>query len=158
MKITKFYVLLLTAVSLSFAAKAQTADDIIGKYVDAIGGKDKLAQIKSVYTEATVNVMGSDNPASTTVLVGKGYRSEADLPTDFEQRFWLYFLRVALAKTVLRHRLGVKDRPGREPAALRIRQGLTRLEAEIGHTARSWNRGLTPSPRPSPPLRGRGPG
>jgi len=35
--------------------------------------------MKSVYTEATVNVMGSDNPASTTLLVGKGYRSEADI-------------------------------------------------------------------------------
>jgi hypothetical protein len=75
----KFSLLLLTAVSLGFAAKAQTADDVIGKYVDAVGGKDKLAQIKSVYTEATVSVMGTDNPASTTVLVGKGYRSEAEI-------------------------------------------------------------------------------
>ena len=79
MKITKFFLLLLTAASLCFAAKAQTADDIIGKYVDAIVGKDKLGQMKSVYTEATVNVMGSDNPASTTLLVGKGYRSEAEI-------------------------------------------------------------------------------
>jgi hypothetical protein len=79
MKITKFFLVLLTAVSLGFTAKAQTADDIIGKYVDAIGGKDKLAQIKSVHTEATVNVMGSDNPASTTQLIGKGYRSEAEI-------------------------------------------------------------------------------
>ena len=79
MKITKFFLLLLTGASLGFAAKAQTADDIIGKYVDAIGGKDKLGQMKSVYTEATVNVMGSDNPASTTLLVGKGYRSEAEI-------------------------------------------------------------------------------
>ena len=79
MKITKFFLLLLTAASLGFAAKAQTADDIIGKYVDAIVGKDKLGQMKSVYTEATVNVMGSDNPASTTLLVGKGYRSEAEI-------------------------------------------------------------------------------
>jgi hypothetical protein len=68
----------MTAVSLSFAAKAQTADDIIGKYADAIGGKDKLAQIKSVYTEATVTAMGSENPASTTVLVGKGYLSQIE--------------------------------------------------------------------------------
>ncbi len=79
MKITKFYFLLFTAVSLSFAAKAQTADDIIGKYVDAIGGKDKISQIKSVYTEATVSVMGMDGPSSTTLLVGKGYRSELEV-------------------------------------------------------------------------------
>jgi len=79
MKITKFYFLLFTAVSLSFAAKAQTADDIIGKYVDAIGGKDKINQIKSVYTDATVSVMGMDGPATTTLLVGKGYRTELEV-------------------------------------------------------------------------------
>ncbi len=79
MKTTKFYFLLFTAVSLSFAAKAQTADDIIGKYVDAIGGKDKISQIKSVYTDATVSVMGMDGPSSTTLLVGKGYRSEIEV-------------------------------------------------------------------------------
>jgi hypothetical protein len=79
MKITKFYFLLLTAVSLSFAAKAQTADDIINKYVDATGGKDKISQIKSIYTDATVSVMGMDGPATTTLLVGKGYRSEIEV-------------------------------------------------------------------------------
>jgi Ser/Thr protein kinase RdoA (MazF antagonist) len=54
----------------------------------------------------------------------EGYQEVRPLPVDFEMRFWLYFLRVALAKTVLRHRLGLKDLPGRSPAALRIRRGL----------------------------------
>jgi hypothetical protein len=36
----------------------------------------------------------------------------------------LYFLRVALAKTVVRHNLGLRDRPGRPPASLRIQRGL----------------------------------
>ncbi|HWD90198.1 MAG TPA: hypothetical protein VG367_18850 [Mucilaginibacter sp.] len=79
MKITKLCLLLVAAVFVSFAAKAQTADDIIGKYTDAIGGKDKLSQIKSVSMEATVSVMGGDNPASTTLLVGKGYLSQAEI-------------------------------------------------------------------------------
>jgi hypothetical protein len=79
MKVTKFCMLLFAAVSISLAAKAQTADDIIAKYVDAIGGKDKLAQIKSVYTDATVNVMGQDGASSTTLLVGKGYRNETEI-------------------------------------------------------------------------------
>lgn len=78
MRITKFCLLLIAAVSMNFAAKAQTADDIIGKYADAIGGKDKLAQIKSVYTESTVSAMGSDNPASSSLLVGKGYLAQAE--------------------------------------------------------------------------------
>jgi fructosamine-3-kinase len=56
-----------------------------------------------------------------------GYRSVRALPADFERRFWLYYLRVALAKTVHRYRFGYADRPGRPPAAQRIRQGLDGL-------------------------------
>jgi Ser/Thr protein kinase RdoA (MazF antagonist) len=58
----------------------------------------------------------------------QGYRSVRALPGDFEERFWLYFLRVALAKTVLRHRLGLRDVPGRPPASLRIQRALGRLQ------------------------------
>ncbi|HWC90601.1 MAG TPA: phosphotransferase, partial [Pirellulales bacterium] len=58
-----------------------------------------------------------------------GYRAVGELPADFELRFWLYFLRVALAKTVLRDRFGLRDRPGRSPASGRIRLALERLEA-----------------------------
>ncbi len=61
-----------------------------------------------------------------------GYASQRPLPLDFERRFWLYFLRVALSKTVLRHRLGLKDRPGREPASRRIQKGLQHVEAALG--------------------------
>ena len=56
-----------------------------------------------------------------------GYRTVRPLPEDFDVRFWLYFLRVALAKTLVRHRLGLADLPGRPPAALRIRKALNRL-------------------------------
>jgi hypothetical protein len=58
-----------------------------------------------------------------------GYRSRARLPSDFELRFWLYFLRVALAKTVLRHRFQLADPPGRPPAARRIQMALERVAA-----------------------------
>jgi hypothetical protein len=56
-----------------------------------------------------------------------GYRSEGPLPDDFGPRFWLYYLRVALCKTVLRHRLGIADRPGRPLASERIRKALVGL-------------------------------
>jgi len=40
---------------------------------------------------------------------------------DFELRYWLYFVRVALGeKPFLRHRLGYADPPGRPPASTRI--------------------------------------
>jgi hypothetical protein len=54
----------------------------------------------------------------------EGYRKEQDLGANFAYRFWLYFLRVALAKTVVRHNLGLRDRPGRPLASLRIQRGL----------------------------------
>ncbi len=78
MKKTKMAMLLLTSFLYGIAAEAQTAEDIISKHLDAIGGKDKISQIKSIYTEGTVQVMGNDNPTTTTILNGKGFRSESD--------------------------------------------------------------------------------
>ncbi len=41
-------------------AMSQTVDEVIGKYVDAIGGKEKLASLQSLYME-TVSVMQNGN-------------------------------------------------------------------------------------------------
>lgn len=54
----------------------------------------------------------------------EGYRSARKLPEDFEARYWLYYLRVMLAKTVHRHRFRYSDRI---PASLRLRKGLEEL-------------------------------
>ena len=64
-----------------------------------------------------------------------GYRSVVELPDDFEIRFWLYYLRVSLAKTVVRDRLGLRDVPGREPASRRVLKGLERIERMTGVSA-----------------------
>ncbi|HWB28653.1 MAG TPA: hypothetical protein VG738_24435 [Chitinophagaceae bacterium] len=72
---------MLSAAAIVFACisvNAQTVDDVINKHLDAAGGKDKLAQVTSVVTEASVNAMGNDNPATTTVLIGKGYKNEME--------------------------------------------------------------------------------
>jgi aminoglycoside phosphotransferase (APT) family kinase protein len=55
-----------------------------------------------------------------------GYQSVASLPADFNLRFWVYFLRIALAKTVLRSRFGYPDWPG-SPASGRIQLALREL-------------------------------
>ena len=60
------------------AVHAQTADEIVSKYVDAIGGKDKISQVKSIYMENNMAAMGNDNPNVINVLNGKGYKSETD--------------------------------------------------------------------------------
>jgi len=57
---------------------AQTADDIVNKYITAVGGKDAIASVKSLVTESTMLVMGADASSTTTVLVGKGYKNESE--------------------------------------------------------------------------------
>ena len=56
-----------------------------------------------------------------------GYTSDPRETGDDSVRFWIYFLRVALMKTVLRHRLGYEDLPGRSPGAGRIQRALRGL-------------------------------
>lgn len=48
-------------------------------------------------------------------------------PVDFERRFWLYYLRISLSKTVHRLRFSYQDRPGRPPASSRILRALQAL-------------------------------
>jgi hypothetical protein len=73
--------ILVTAIALFLAASAsaQTADEIVGKYIQAIGGKDVLNKITSVYTETTMEVMGMSITGKTTVLNGKGMKQEMDV-------------------------------------------------------------------------------
>jgi hypothetical protein len=59
-------------------ANAQTADEIIAKHIDAIGGKDKLSQINTVYVESTTSAMGNDAPTKTYIINGKAYKSESN--------------------------------------------------------------------------------
>jgi hypothetical protein len=58
-----------------------------------------------------------------------GYRKARIVPDDFEERYWLYYLRIALAKTVHRYRFQYQDVPGRPPASLRIQKALNRVRA-----------------------------
>jgi hypothetical protein len=71
-------VLLLTTSLGAISVKAQTADEIVSKYIDAIGGKEKIKQITSVYMEGSIQVMGNESPTTITILNGKGYKSESD--------------------------------------------------------------------------------
>jgi hypothetical protein len=60
------------------AQGAPSADDIVAKYVDAVGGKAAISQIKSVTMETSMQIMGSDAPGTTTILDGVGYKQETD--------------------------------------------------------------------------------
>jgi len=55
---------------------AQSANDIINKNIEAMGGKDKLSHLNSVYEEMTTSVMGQDIPARIWIVNEKGMRTE----------------------------------------------------------------------------------
>jgi hypothetical protein len=60
------------------AQVAPSADDILARHVDAVGGKAAIGQIKSVTMESSVQVMGTDAPGTTTILYGVGYKQETN--------------------------------------------------------------------------------
>ena len=64
MKNWKHGLLLAVTLPVMIILHAQTADEIINKHFEAIGGKDKISQIKSIYTESTVQIQGTDAPSS----------------------------------------------------------------------------------------------
>ena len=78
MKILQHSLFLLTSFLSVTTLQAQSADDIIAKYIEAIGGREKLKGITSVQFENTLQIQGTDAPNKIVILNGKGYRSESD--------------------------------------------------------------------------------
>ena len=71
--------LLLITVLCSTSVYSQTVDEIISKHLDAVGGKEKLTGLTSVSMEGTMEVMGQSGTTKTTILNGKGSRSESEI-------------------------------------------------------------------------------
>ena len=64
--------------------KAQTADEVVDKYVTALGGKEKLLSLKSVKKVGGLNVQGTDVNVTITVLQGVGSRNDISVPGNGE--------------------------------------------------------------------------
>ena len=79
MKHLKFSLLALTALFAATVTMAQTVDDILAKHTEAMGGADKISQVNSVYIESTIQAMGNESPNTTTILNGKGYKTESEM-------------------------------------------------------------------------------
>lgn len=79
MQIVKSVFLAAATVAVAFGAQAQTADEIVTKHIAAIGGLEKLKGINSLYLESTAEVMGNEMATTTTILNGKGFKTEGEV-------------------------------------------------------------------------------
>jgi hypothetical protein len=66
----------LSATLATFALHAQTAEEIVSKHIAALGGKDVVGSVKSIYIESTIDVNSMQVPSTTYILNAKGYKSE----------------------------------------------------------------------------------
>jgi hypothetical protein len=58
---------------------AQSVDEIINKHVKAMGGTEKLSQLKSIKIAANMEVMNMEVPVTTTIVQNKAFRTETSL-------------------------------------------------------------------------------
>jgi len=72
----RLHLLLTTGILLAniLSIRAQTLDEVIGKHLEAIGGKEKLLALRSAVTEANLAVQGMEIPVKLTQVHGKGQR------------------------------------------------------------------------------------
>lgn len=62
------------------SAQAQTVDEVLDKYINAIGGKEKLLALKTVKMDGSLNVQGFDVGVVTTISHGVGSRTDISVP------------------------------------------------------------------------------
>ena len=76
MKTLRLFALFLTASFSLAAVKAQTADEIINKHVQAIGGTENWKKVNSVVQTGSMTVQGMELNITMTVLNSKGSRQD----------------------------------------------------------------------------------
>jgi hypothetical protein len=77
---TRLFVFSILLTVLSFASlHAQTADDIISKSIDAIGGRDAWIKVNSIKTTTTITAQGMEIPITVTAEQNKGARMDITL-------------------------------------------------------------------------------
>jgi hypothetical protein len=76
MKTIKFLTLSILAISLTAMSFAQTADELINKHIEAIGGKENWKKVNSMRSEATLSTQGIDIPVVITQVHNIGMKQE----------------------------------------------------------------------------------
>jgi hypothetical protein len=58
---------------------AQSAGEIIAKYLEVTGGREQISKLTSVYMEGSIDAMGNSGPIKLTTLNGKGHKMEIEM-------------------------------------------------------------------------------
>ena len=74
----KVFLFVFLALGTCSAIFAQTADEIINKHIDAIGGKAKWISINSLKIEGQIEVQGVSIPFTLHAIQNKGNRTDAE--------------------------------------------------------------------------------
>ena len=77
----KLFIPILMVASLigtSFSVKAQTADEIVDKYITAIGGKDNWKKVQSMKVDGAIQVQGLEIPYTVNAVHMKGSRFQGE--------------------------------------------------------------------------------
>ncbi len=72
----KRILLSLLVLASAFTVKAQTADEVIAKHIDAIGGAENWKKVNSMKMEGILQVQGAEVNVVVTILHGKGMRQD----------------------------------------------------------------------------------
>ena len=76
MKSLKIAALAASLLAGAFSGKAQTADEIMQKHIDAIGGEKLLNGITTIKRSGSAQIQGMEIPCTTTFSDGKGFRKD----------------------------------------------------------------------------------
>ena len=76
MKALKLCFATLITLSVAFSSKAQTADEVVTKHLNAIGGAAAWKKVNSMVSEGTIKIQGADVSLKLSVLNGKGNRQD----------------------------------------------------------------------------------
>lgn len=76
MKVFKSLSISALGIMLSLLSFGQTADEIINKHIEAIGGKDNWKKVNSIRQEGSVSIQGMEIPVITTTVHNKATKQE----------------------------------------------------------------------------------
>lgn len=79
MKLRPIYFLITLFLGLSSLSFAQTADEVIKKHIEAIGGADAWRKVTSMRQEGSMTVQGTDVALVLTVVKDKGSRQDISI-------------------------------------------------------------------------------